>query len=113
MIRLFPAALAFALTLPGAALAETAVTPIADAVRGAMVTVQGTVDRVTDEDEFRLSDASGDILIYIGPNAMPVAAGDQVTVQGRVDDGIGPREIYAQGLTLADGTVVTLDLRYD
>ena len=89
------------------------ITPIADAQRGTMVTVQGTVARITDEDEFRLVDASGTIRIYVGPNWVPADVGETVIVNGFVDDDPGPREIYARSLTRADGTVITFDRRYD
>jgi uncharacterized protein YdeI (BOF family) len=89
------------------------ITPIADAQRGTMVTVQGTVERITDEDEFRLADASGNIRIYVGPNWVPADVGESVTVNGFVDNDPGPREIYARSLTRADGTVITFDRRYD
>lgn len=89
------------------------ITPIADAQRGTMVTVQGTVERITDEDEFRLADASGTIRVYVGPNWVPADVGESVIVNGFVDEDPGPREIYARSLTRADGTVITFDLRYD
>lgn len=90
------------------------ITAIADAQRGTMVTVQGVVERITDEDEFRLTDASGSIRIYVGPNWVPVEVGETVTVDGFVDDDIiGPREIYARSLTRYDGTVITFDRRYE
>jgi uncharacterized protein YdeI (BOF family) len=95
-----------------AALANT-ITPVADAQRGTMVTVQGTVERITDEDEFRLADASGTIRVYVGPNWVPADVGESVIVTGFVDDDPGPREIYARSLTRADGTVITFDRRYD
>ena len=95
-----------------AALANT-ITPVADAQRGTMVTVQGTVERITDEDEFRLADASGTIRVYVGPNWVPADVGESVIVNGFVDDDPGPREIYARSLTRADGTVITFDRRYD
>jgi uncharacterized protein YdeI (BOF family) len=102
------------LALPLAVQAQPAVTPIADVVRGTMVTLQGTVERITDEDEFRLSDATGSIKVYVGPNWVPAAVGEAVTVSGFVDDNlIGPGEIYARELTRADGSVVTFDLRYE
>lgn len=88
------------------------ITPIGDAQRGTMVTVQGTVERITDEDEFRLTDATGSILIYVGPTWVPANLGEAVTVSGFVDDDPGPREIYARSLTRADGSVVTFDHRY-
>ncbi len=90
------------------------ITPIAEAQRGTMVTVQGTVERITDEDEFRLADPSGSIRIYVGPNWVPADVGEAVTVNGFVDDDLfGPREIYARSLTRADGSVVAFERRYD
>ena len=113
MTRLL-ATLTLALALPLAAHAQADVTSIADAARGTLVTVQGTIERITDEDEFRLTDASGSILIYVGPNWVPADVGEAVTVTGFVDDDlIGPREIYARELTRADGSVVTFELRYE
>lgn len=113
MTRLL-ATLTVAIALPLAAQAQASVTPIADAARGTMVTVQGTVERITDEDEFRLTDATGSIQIYVGPNWVPAEVGETVTVEGFVDDNlVGPREIYARALTRADGSVVTFDLRYE
>jgi uncharacterized protein YdeI (BOF family) len=98
---------------PSFALAAERITAIADAERGTMVTVQGTVERITDEDEFRLADASGSIRVYVGPNWVPAATGESVTVHGFVDDDLGPRELYARTLTRADGSVVTFERRYD
>jgi uncharacterized protein YdeI (BOF family) len=96
------------------ALADEVLTDITDAARGAFVAVKGEVTRILDEDTFRLTDATGSIRVYIGPNRMPVRDGDSVTVEGQVDDDlIGPREIYADALVLEDGTVVTLSRRYD
>lgn len=100
------------------ALASTAVladsiTPIAEAKRGSMVTVQGTVERITDEDEFRLADSSGQIRIYVGPNWVPADVGENVIVTSFVDDDPGPREIYARSLTRADGSIITFTHRYD
>jgi uncharacterized protein YdeI (BOF family) len=114
MTRLAAAlALAVALPVPVAAQAAPDFTPIADTQRGTMVTVKGTVERITDEDEFRLTDATGSIQIYVGPNWVPADQGEAVTVSGFVDDDlIGPKELYARELTRADGTVVTFDLRY-
>ncbi len=90
------------------------ITPIAEVQRGTMVTVQGTVERITDEDEFRLADASGSIRIYVGPNWVPADVDEAVIVNGFVDDDlIGPREIYARSLTRADGAVVTFGRGYD
>lgn len=106
--------LTLALALPLAAHAASDITPIGEAQRGTVVTVQGTVERITDEDEFRLVDASGSILIYVGPNPVPAGVGEAVVVSGFVDDDvIGAKEIYARTLTRADGTVVSFDRAYD
>jgi uncharacterized protein YdeI (BOF family) len=107
---LMAAAAVIALAVP--ALAQT-VTPVAETKRGTMVTLQGTVDRITDEDEFHLRDASGWIEVDVGPNWVPVDVGEQITVQGFVDDDLGPREVYARSLTRADGTVIAFDHRDD
>ena len=97
------------LALP--ALAQTPpATPVAEASRGMPIVVQGVVEQMLDEDEFRLADATGSILVYIGPNRMPAQVGETITVEGMVDDDPGPLEIYARTLTRADGTVVTLDM---
>lgn len=107
------AALCATLTAP-AAFASTPTTPIADVQRGTMVTVAGTVERITDEDEFRLTDASGSIQIYVGPNWVPAEVGESVVINGFLDDDfVFPREIYARSLTRADGTVITFDRQYD
>ncbi|MGP1396746.1 MAG: NirD/YgiW/YdeI family stress tolerance protein [Inquilinaceae bacterium] len=111
-MRIFVAATLLAAFSAAPAMAEQ-VTPIGDVQRGTMVTVQGTVERITDEDEFRLADASGSIRIYVGPNWVPADVGEAVTVNGFVDNDLGPREIYARSLTHADGTVVTFDRRYE
>jgi uncharacterized protein YdeI (BOF family) len=103
--------LAFPFPLVASALPD--ITPIAEAQRGTMVTVQGTVERITDEDEFRLTDATGSILVYVGPNLVPADVDEAITVSGFVDDDlIGPKEIYARELTRADGSVVTFRHSY-
>jgi len=112
MKRLLTAALL--VTFGATSVFADTITPIADAQRGTIVTVQGTVERITDEDEFRLVDASGHIRVYVGPNWVPAAVGEAVTVHGFVDDAlIGPREIYARSLTRADGTLIEFNLGYD
>lgn len=98
------------LSLP--ALAQTS-TPIGELQRGTMATVSGTVERILDSDEFRLADETGRIRVYVGPNWVPVAVGEVVTVFGFVDDGIGPLELYARTLTRADGTTFQFEHRYD
>lgn len=107
------AAAAFLVALSTHTALADQITPINDVKRGTMVTVQGTVERITDEDEFRLSDASGSIRVYVGPNWVPANIGEAVTIDGFVDDDFGPREIYARSLTRADGTIVLFDRRYE
>jgi uncharacterized protein YdeI (BOF family) len=111
-MKLFAIAALCATLVAPAAFAQQ-ITPIADAQRGTMATVQGTVERITDEDEFRLADATGNIRIYVGPNWVPAEVGETVIVNGFVDDDLGPREVYARSLTRADGTMITFDRRYD
>ena len=89
------------------------IVPVAEAKRGTMVTVQGTVERITDEDEFRLADESGSIRVYVGPKWVPADVGETVTVTGFVDDDFGPRELYARTLTRSDGSIVTFERRYE
>lgn len=101
-----------ALAAPAAAFDDPLV-PIAQAERGTFVTLDGEVTRIVDEDTFRLTDATGSIRVYIGPNRMPVRMGDMVAVNGFVDDDFGPREVYADAIEFADGTVVTLRRGYD
>lgn len=84
---------------------------IASLAPGQQVTLRGVVLRITDEDEFILSDASGQIPVYVGPNMVPAAQGETITVSGRVDDDF-PREIYATLIIRADGTQVPLSHRY-
>lgn len=88
-----------------------AVTPVGELKRGTMVTVQGTVGRILDTDEFRLTDKSGSVRVYVGPNWVPADVGEMVTVRGFVDDDIGPLELYARSLTRADGSVANFDPR--
>jgi uncharacterized protein YdeI (BOF family) len=111
-MKLFAIA-ALCATIAAPAAFANQITPIADAQRGTMVTVQGIVERITDEDEFRLADSSDSIRIYVGPNWVPAEVGENVIVNGFVDDDLGPREIYARSLTRADGTVITFDRRYE
>jgi uncharacterized protein YdeI (BOF family) len=93
------------------ALAET-ITPIRDLVRNSHVTVSGSVDRLTDEDEFLMSDSTGSVRVYVGDSLVPAKRGDAVTIRGFVDDDL-PMEIYARELVRPDGSVVTFDHDYD
>jgi uncharacterized protein YdeI (BOF family) len=91
----------------------TTITPVGEVQRGTMVTVHGTVERLLDSDEFRLADSTGNIRVYVGPNWVPSAVGEQVTVHGFVDNDIGRKEIYARTLTRADGSTTTFEKRYE
>lgn len=100
---------AFALALAcGPSLADT--TPVAELRRDTFATVAGTVDRITDEDEFVLADATGHVRIHVGPTLVPVRPGENVTVSGLVDDGLR-LEIYAREIVRADGTILSLEHR--
>ena len=110
MVRLSAVALAIALAA-APALADQTVTPIAEVQRNMALTLQGSVDRITDEDEFVLRDATGTIRVYVGPNRVPAAPGESVTVIGHVDDD-RPIEVYATEMVRADGTRVALPHRY-
>lgn len=89
-------------------LAQTGATPIAELSRGSTATLQGTVERITDDDEFILTDPTGSIEVYLGPNRVPVAVGEAVTVSGFVDDDAGPLELCASSIAKANGTVVAI-----
>jgi uncharacterized protein YdeI (BOF family) len=105
------AALAMAAMLAQAAAAQD-LTNIAELRRGMAASVQGVVDRLSDDDEFRIADDTGAVRVYIGPNPMPVAVGDTVTVHGMMDDDIGRLELYARQIVLADGTIILLRQDY-
>lgn len=92
---------------------EHTLTAIADVQRGTMVTVAGTVDRLLDEDEFRLRDGTGTLRVYVGPNRVPADVGEEITVFGMMDDAFIRPELYAREITRADGTVVELSHRYE
>jgi uncharacterized protein YdeI (BOF family) len=109
--RFLAAFLLAAMPLAAPAAASEA-TRIAELARNTNVTVVGTVERLTDEDEFILRYASGSVRVYVGPNFVPANPGDAVTVRGFVDDGLR-LEIYAREIVRPDGSTVTLDHRYD
>jgi len=100
------------LTYPvGNAMAD-AVTSISDLQRGMSVTIQGDVVRITDEDEFRLQDQTGSVLVYIGwQNTVGVNTGETITVEGIVDNNLVNAfrpEVYARSIIREDGTVLNL-----
>ena len=110
-LRLGAAAVAALLITAASPSRSETITPIAEAARGAAVTVQGAVARVLDDDEIRLADASGDIVVYLGPEAPTIAAGEPLTIRGRIDDD-WPRELYAREIVRANGDVVPLRQEY-
>lgn len=112
MIKRLAVITALAFAGATAAKANVAPTPIDALERGTAVTVEGIVARITDEDEFRLTDATGTVRIYVGPNWVPAEVGEAVRVEGVVDDDLGPLEIYARSLMRADGTVFAFDREY-
>lgn len=80
---------------------------IADIRRGTMVSVSGVVERVSDEDEFVIRDASGAIPVWTGQSFFTVQPGESVVVNGFVDDDL-LLEIYAQEIIKQDGSVITI-----
>lgn len=109
--KLGAAAVAALLMTAGSPSRSETITPIDEAARGAALTVQGAVARVLDDDEVRLADASGDIVVYLGPEAPTIAAGERLTIRGRIDDE-WPRELYAREIVRANGDVVALRQEY-
>ena len=86
---------------------EKGLTAIGSLQRNTMVSVQGVVQRITDEDEFQLADHTGSIQVSTGNQFFAVEQGETVTVSGFVDDDL-VLEIYAQEITRQDGSVVTI-----
>lgn len=110
-IRTILASFALATSAAWAQSSTPPVTPINDVQRGSMVTIEGTVDRILDTDEFRIRDATGSIRVDIGyPNFVPVAVGETVRVVGFVDRDL-MKEIYAREIIHADGKVSNLQRR--
>ena len=109
MLRAFATALVFLLAGSAAASADD----IADLRRGAMAEVSGTVERVLDYDEFRLKDATGNVRVYVGPQGHTLQEGQKVAVKGRVDDDLGPLEIYATEIRVEGGETYSFSHRYD
>ena len=81
------------------------VTPIGNLTRNTPVTIAGVVDAVTDDDEFRLVDDTGSVTVWTRGTFFAVSPGEQVTVEGFVDDDL-ILEVYAQRITRADGSAV-------
>ncbi|ESW61872.1 MAG: hypothetical protein Q27BPR15_04050 [Rhodobacter sp. CACIA14H1] len=89
------------------AAAFAAPVPIAKAPRGQPVTLSGKVLRITDTDAFRLKDETGVVTVYVGPNALPVKVGEDVTVLGALEEGFPP-EFVARAIRRPDGSEVAL-----
>ena len=87
-------------------------TSIADITRNSLVTVTGTVQAINDEDEFTLVDDSGSIRVWTAGTFFTVDPGEQVTVEGFVDDDL-VMEIYAQQIIRSDGSVIDIDRTSD
>lgn len=103
------------LLLAGPALANTGATPVAigDLQYGTTATISGVVEQITDEDEFRIADDSGSVLVYIGPGIVPFNTGETITLSGIVDRDFGRLEVYAREAVRADGSRVTFSHRYE
>jgi uncharacterized protein YdeI (BOF family) len=110
-MRRFSSLILAALLAASPALATQGVTPIAEVRRDMAVTLKGTVERITDEDEFVLRDHSRAIRVHVGPNRVPAAPDEVITVIGHVDDD-RPIEVYATEIVRADGARVALPHRY-
>lgn len=86
------------------------ITALGDLRRGEFVTVEGTVTRMRDYDEFRMEDGTGRVDVYVrgGMRRPAFGRGDTVIVRGWVDDDLVdiPRDIYATEIELEDGTVI-------
>jgi len=81
---------------------------INDIERDTTVSVQGTVECILDDDEFRLSDSSGDVVVYVGyRNIVSVTVDENVIVNGFVDDDLFV-EIYARQIIHEDGRITQL-----
>lgn len=103
------------LLVAGPALATTAPTTVAigDLQYGTTATISGVVEQITDEDEFRITDDSGSVLVYIGPGIVPFNTGETITLSGIVDRDFGRLEVYAREAVRADGSRVTFTHQYE
>lgn len=102
-------ALPAVLALLAGAVAAQPIGGLAGLAHGVGVTLSGTVERILDEDEVLLADATGTVEVYGSPDlGTRVAVGEAVTVAGLLDDD-GALEVYATAVTRADGTVLRFD----
>jgi uncharacterized protein YdeI (BOF family) len=89
----------------GAGTVVDGVTMVRDLVRNTMVTVEGTVTRASEEDEFIITDSTGSVQVYTGRTFFTVEQGQVVSVRGLVDDS-SYLEIYADEIVLPDGSII-------
>lgn len=82
-------------------------TDIANLRNNTFVTLTGEVTRVSEEDEFILTDPTGSVQIFTGESFFTVTQGEIVTVTGLVDRSI-ILEVYAKEIQHQDGTITTI-----
>ncbi len=98
-------ATAYAVTM---SIGETATAPA-----GTAVTVSGEIT-AANGNEYTISDGTGSVSVGFGPEwyeAVHLAVGEQITVDGEVDkgrDGTEAAEVDGFSVTMADGTVQTV-----
>jgi uncharacterized protein YdeI (BOF family) len=90
---------------------DRTITQISDLRRGSRATIEGVVERVTDEDEFVIADSSGSIQVWTGNEFFTVESGDRIVVSGFIDDDL-LKEVYAERIYLEDGSVIEISQRY-
>jgi uncharacterized protein YdeI (BOF family) len=88
-------------------LSSDGVTPIAEVSRNQMVTIVGEVERVTDDDEFLLTDNSGSIKVWTGSTLFAVQLGEVVRVTGFVDNDL-LIEVYATEIVYESGETIRI-----
>ena len=81
------------------------VSSITALVRNTMVTIEGTVTRASEEDEFIIKDSTGSVQVYTGRTFYTVQVGDVVSVSGLVDES-AQLEVYADEIRFEDGTIL-------
>lgn len=83
---------------------------IKDMKNGASVSLEGTIDDITNEREFVLRDSSGTIAVDIESNQSVVfEKGDTVTVKGLVDNGLTGTDINASEILVHKSPTAILE----
>lgn len=91
--------------------ADKEITTIAELQRNTIVYVAGEVTRIADEDEFVLTDDSGEIQVFTGNQFFAADLGETLVVRARVDD--GPfMELYAKEIFHEDGSKTAVNSSY-